>query len=145
MAKGKPWTIEQENKLRELLHTGKSVEVIAKLFGKTQNAIRQKMIKLELEEKKNFTGLFSSTLKIPDSIPSVETVLKTALAALNALEKPGLSKVEIIRLRSIIQSAAICQVKIAKFINYAGIEAKLIELDEKYENLIQQQRQNNAS
>jgi hypothetical protein len=138
MPKGKPWTEEQEKQLRELLESGKPIEVIAKVFGKTQNAIRQKMIKLDLEEKKSNCQLFSSTLKLPETIPSVESVLKTALAALKALEKPGLAKVEVMRLRAIIQSAALCQGKIAEFINYARIEAKLIDLDEKYERLVRQ-------
>ncbi|WNZ28472.1 MAG: hypothetical protein IAX21_07325 [Candidatus Bathyarchaeota archaeon] len=145
MPKGKPWTKDQEMQLRELLQAGKSIQVIAKTFGKTQNAIRQKMIKLELEEKKSNCSLFSSTLKLPEEIPSIETVLKTALAALKALEKPGLAKVEVMRLRAIIQSAAVCQVKIAEFIDYARIEAKLIELDEKYEKLVQEKRKNTAT
>ena len=70
----------------------------------------------------------------------MESVLKTALAALKALEKPGLAKVEVMRLRAIIQSAALCQGKIAEFINYARIEAKLIDLDEKYERLVQSRK-----
>ena len=145
MPKGKPWKDEQEKQLQEMLQAGKSIKVIAKFFGKTQNAIRQKMIKLGLEEKKSNCTLFSSTLRLPEEIPSVETVLKTALAALKALEKPGLAKVEVMRLRAIIQSAATCQVKIAEFIDYARIEAKLIELDEKYEKLVQEKAKNTAS
>ena len=52
MPKGKPWTVELENQLRELLQAGKSVKVVAKVLGKTENAIRQKMIKLGLVEEK---------------------------------------------------------------------------------------------
>jgi hypothetical protein len=36
------------------------------------------------------------TLALPEIIPSVETVLKKAVAAVDALETPGLSKTEVI-------------------------------------------------
>jgi len=142
--KGKPWSAELEKRLRELLKAGKSVKVIAKVLGKTQNAIRQKMIKLELVEEKKTknSAVFSSTLVLPKELPSVETVLKKAAAALAGLEKPGLSKTEVMRLRALIQSAAVYQVRIAEYMDYRRIEAKLIDLDEKYERLIRERRKN---
>jgi len=144
--KGKPWTFEQEKQLREMLQAGKSIRVIAKVLGKTQNAIRQKMIKLELvEEKKLNCTFFSSTLVLPKELPSVEIVLKTTAAAMKALEKPGLSKTEVMRLWAIIQSAAVYQVKIAEYMDYRKIETKLIELDEKYEGLVQERRKNSKA
>ena len=144
MGKGKPWSAELENQLRELLQAGKSVKVVAKVLGKTENAIRQKMIKLELVEEKKTenSAVFSSTLVLPKDLPSVETVLKKAAAALVGLETPGLSKTEVMRLRALIQSAAVYQVKIAEYMEYRRIEAKLIDLDEKYERLIRERRKN---
>ena len=71
LVKGKPWSAELENQLRELLHAGKSVKVVAKVLCKTQNAIRQKMIKLELVEEKKTenSAVFSSTLVLPKDLP----------------------------------------------------------------------------
>ena len=61
-----------------------------------------------------------------------------AVAALMDLDTPGLAKDEVYRLRAIVHSAGVVQVRIANFVDYCGIEAKLIELDEKYEKLVQQ-------
>ena len=46
------------------------------------------------------------------------------------------------RLRSLIQAASVYQVKLAEYLDYRGIEAKLVELDEKYEKLVQERRKN---
>ena len=79
---------------------------------------------------------------LPKDLPSVETVLKKAAAALVGLETPGLSKTEVMCLRALIQSAAVYQVRIAEYMDYRRIEAKLIDLDEKYERLVQERRKN---
>jgi len=131
-----------EDQLREMLKAGKTIKAIAKVLGKTENAVRQKMIKLGLvEEKKTENNSFSSsTLVLPKELPSVETVLKMAAAAMKELEKPNLSKTEVMRLRALIQSAAVYQVKIAEYMDYRRIEAKLIDLDEKYERLVRERR-----
>ena len=41
-----------------------------------------------------------------NELPSVEEALKKLAAAMNALETPGLSKAEVMRLRSLIQPPA---------------------------------------
>ena len=46
----------------------------------------------------------SVTLVMPEEIPSVETMLKKAVAAVVALETPNLSKTEVFRLRAPVQS-----------------------------------------
>jgi len=133
-----------EDQLREMLKAGKTIKAIAKVLGKTENAVRQKMIKLGLVEEKKTenNSVSSSTLVLPKELPSVETVLKMAAAAMKELEKPNLSKTEVMRLRALIQSAAVYQVKIAEYMDYRRIEAKLIDLDEKYERLVRERRKN---
>jgi endonuclease III-like uncharacterized protein len=53
-------------------------------------------------------------LKLPEESPSDEEALKKLAAAMNALETPYLSKTEVLRLRSIIQTAGVYQVKVAE-------------------------------
>ena len=53
-----------------------------------------------------------------------------------------MSKTEVMRLRALIQSAAVYQVRIAEYMDYRRIEAKLIDLDEKYERLVRERRKN---
>ena len=101
-----------------------------------------KRLGLQVDDDGLSGSLLSSTLELPEELPSVETVLKKAAAALAGLETPGLSKVEVMRLRALIQSAAVYQAKIAEYMDYRRIEAKLIDLDEKYERLIRERRKN---
>ena len=101
-----------------------------------------KRLGLQVDDDGLSGSLLSSTLELPEELPSVETVLKKAAAALAGLETPDLSKVEVMRLRALIQSAAVYQAKIAEYMDYRRIEAKLIDLDEKYERLIRERRKN---
>ena len=142
---GKRWTKEEVEKLKELLAAGKTVAVIAAVLGRSEDSVYRKIKRLGLKLRYDDDGIknqVSSSLVMPEEIPSVETVLKKAVAALNALETPGLSKTEVIRLRALVQSAATVQVKIGEYVDYRRIEAKLIDLDEKYERLIRERRKN---
>ena len=42
--KGKPWTVEEENRLKQMLQADKSVRVIAKAMGKTRDCARKKLV-----------------------------------------------------------------------------------------------------
>ena len=44
---------------------------------------------------------------------------------------PGLSKTEIMRLRSLIQTSSLYQKRIAEYMDYRGLEKRLIDLNEK--------------
>ena len=138
--RGKQWTAEEERQLRDLVAAKKPVGVIAESLGKSNESVRLKMRRLGLvvDEQANFQCSTSTKRKLPKVLPSIETTLKKLVAAMNALEKPGLSKTEIARLRSIIQAASVYQVKIAEYMDYRGIEAKLIDLDEKYARLVRE-------
>jgi hypothetical protein len=138
--RGKQWTAEEERQLRDLVATKKPIGVIAESLGKSNESVRLKMMRLGLvvDEQVNFQCSTSTKLELPEVLPSIETTLKKLVAAMNALETPGLSKNDISRLRSIIQAASVYQVKIAEYMDYRGIEAKLIDLDEKYARLVRE-------
>jgi len=59
-------------------------------------------------------------------LPSVEETLLKLSAALKALEKPGLEKNEVLRLRGIIAGAKVYKDLLADYINYRGLEAELL-------------------
>ena len=102
MPKGKPWTLEQEKHLKQLADEGKTATKIAKLMSKSYASVASKMGRLNLKVDDNSYSannlLLSSPLKLPVDIPSVETVLKMAVAALMQLDTPGLAKDEVCRL-----------------------------------------------
>lgn len=49
MVKGKPWTVEDEKQLRQLLTEKKSMRSIAKVLDKTLTSIQMKAFRLGLE------------------------------------------------------------------------------------------------
>ena len=63
-----------------MLEARKPISVIAEVLGKTQNSIKQKMLKMGLleEETVKKSSVSSSTdLRLPKELPSVEMALKT--------------------------------------------------------------------
>ena len=83
------------------------------------------------EEKKNNST--TTSLELPAELPSVEETLLKLSAALKVLEKPGVEKSEVLRLRGIIAGAKVYKELLADYMNYRGLEAKLLELKKKYE------------
>jgi hypothetical protein len=67
-------------------------------------------------------------LKLPEQLPTVEEELKVLAAAVEALRQPGLSRAEVSRLHSTIVGVKVYQELFAKFVDYCGIEAELLEL-----------------
>lgn len=140
--KGKPWDPADEKRLRDLFNSGATdLGVLSSSFdGKySPNAVYQKLLDLGLiskeEEVRKKRSSSSTALKLPDELPSVEETLKTLAAALKALEKPGLEKSEVLRLRGIIGGAKIYKELLADYVNYRGLEAELLELKGKYAEL----------
>jgi hypothetical protein len=90
--------------LNQLVEESKGVEEISQIIVKTLDSIKQKMFYLKLKEKRvdDGTTVFSSSLKLPAELPSVEESLKKLSAALATLETPGLEQSEVLRLRGII-------------------------------------------
>jgi len=70
------------------------------------------------------------------AMPSVEEALKVLVAALRALEMPGLDRAEVLRLRSIISGVNTYKELLADYVDYRGIENKSIDLEKKYTELV---------
>ena len=142
MPKGKPWLVEEERKLRKLREEGKTVVEIALWMKLTPDAVKQKLrrIGLKVVTLKNSGGTTTSELIMPEELPSIEEALKDLVAAMNALKTPGLSKTEVMRLRSLIQTSSLYQKRIAEYIDYRELEIRLIELEGKYAGLVKQEQ-----
>jgi len=141
--KGKPWTAEEEKQLRELCEQGKPVNVIAATMNKSFQAIKRKIERLNLKVVGHgIHGTTTSRLSIPDDLPSVEEALHVLCDALDDLNQKGLDQTEVLRLRTIIQGIKIYKELFADYVNYRGIEAKMIEMEEKYERLAAQAKSN---
>lgn len=71
-----------------------------------------------------------------NKLPSVEQALEKLNDALVLLETPGLEQTETLRLRSIVQGRKLYIEKFAEFLNYRELEARLFDLEGKYDALI---------
>jgi len=137
--KGKLWTIEEEQKLRELIQAGDNANVIAAKLGKTEHGIYEKAKRLGLRVimTQSKRKLITSELKLPPELPSIEEALKILAAALQAASRPDLNRVEVQRLQATATLARTYRDLLADYIDYRGIEAKLVELEGKYAQLVQ--------
>lgn len=145
MVKGKPWPIDKEQKLRELVASGADVDKIAATLGKSRDAILKKAERLGLEVvgAKGYTT--TTSIPMPKDLPSVEEALRMLAGALKAACKLGLDKVEVQRLQVMATLARTYKELLADYINYRLIEAKLVDLEVKYAKLLQEKAKDNAS
>lgn len=151
--KGKPWTLQEEAQLRQMLASNRSVRAIAKSLCKTRDCVRMKIARLGLEvvvqEQKNSprttTTNLTADLKLPSELPSVEEQLKVLAAALETLRKGQVEKIDVMRLRTIIQGVRVYQELLAEYVDYRGIEAKVAELEVKYAKMLEDKAKDNSS
>lgn len=133
--KGKPWSAEQEGRLRKLVQDRDPLDAIAAKLTKSPEAVRKKIERLGLEVV-DPKGLRTTTsLRIPKELPTVEETLKMLASALNAAMLPGLDKVEVQRLQTVATLARTYKDLFTDYVDYRGIEAELVELRRKYEDL----------
>ena len=137
MAKGKPWSVEDERQLRQLVTEKKSIRSIAKFLGKSLTSVQMKTSRLDLEvvdasEKNTSSTTSLDKLILPDELPSIEEELKTLVGALKGLETPKLDKTDVLRLRLIIQGVKVYQELIAQYVDYRGFKTEMLEWREKY-------------
>jgi hypothetical protein len=82
----------------------------------------------------NEVDSFAAQLKKGGPLPSIEEKLRVLDAALVALEKPGISRVEVVRFSKIIDGVKVYNDLFAKFVNYRGLEIKVLELEKRLAN-----------
>jgi hypothetical protein len=140
MTRGKPWDINEIRQLRQLLEEGKGIDEASQIMMKTKDAIRQKMMDLDLkilkEEERAVsqkkTRSSSSKLELPSDLPTVEETLKILAAALRKGAEAGLDKNEIGRLQVVTTLAKTYKELFADYLDYRGLEERLVELEGKY-------------
>jgi hypothetical protein len=134
--KGKPWSAEEEKKLKDWVGMGVSLDSLVFSFdGKySRNAIYQKMIDLGLREEEVPCTESSSSLevKLPEDLMSMEEAMQHLAAALTALKQPGLEQTEVFRLRTLVSALKTYKDLLTDYINYRRLEAELKDLRARY-------------
>jgi hypothetical protein len=128
MTRGRAWTVEEERQLREQILNGKNVLEISKTMNKTPMSVKAKMCDLNLRIIKPWRP---PPLDLSGEVPSIEDKLKAMNAALKALEQPGLSHTEVVRLRTIVQGCKNYEQIFSKYVNYEALERELQEIKAK--------------
>lgn len=141
--KGKPWTHDEEKKLRELLRQGKDLETIAPLLKRTPDALKQKVTRLGIEVvvQKNFHTTTSS-VENGSKLLTIQEALEKLSTAIKKLESEGLEKKDIIRLRTLIQGIKIYSTAFADYTDYHRVEAEVLELREMVGQLVKKAEEN---
>jgi hypothetical protein len=144
MTKGKPWDIVEIRQLQKLVEEGKDLEEISRVMVKTKEAVRQKVMALGLKvlkeqhqsvsEKK--ACCCSSKLQLPSELPTVEETLLILAAALRRGAEAGLDRYEVARLQTVGTLAKTYKELFADYLDYRGLEERLVELEAKYEALV---------
>jgi len=82
--RGKPWSVEEERRLRELIGEGSGIERISKVMGKTRVSVRSKMYNLGLV-------LVDASTVVPLPVASLASVASTPRIAVNQVPVDGFS------------------------------------------------------
>jgi hypothetical protein len=139
MPKWKKWLKEDIQRLRQLAKEGESWEVIAAKLDRSVEAVQQKARRLGLDvvviSPATHATTTSTELVMPEELISVEEALKKLVATMNRLEDSTLTKTDVMRLRTLIQSCNLYQMRVAEYINYRQIEERLLEMEAKYARL----------
>ena len=139
--KGKPWTVDEERELKTLIENKTPMETIAAKLKRNPSAIYVKCLRLGLTEKPHTTP---SSVPLPEDLPSVEEALLMLATALKTASKPGIDKAEVRRLQVVGALAKAYKEILEDYIDYRGIEAKIVKMEERYAALIQRQDWNVA-
>jgi hypothetical protein len=145
MPRGIPWTTQQETELKTLLEKQTPIDVIALKLAKKPAAVAVKIKRLGLNPTNPEGNHFTDQITLPNDLPSIENTLKMLAGALKAAIKPGLTKIEIQRLQTVANIAKTYKELAADYARYDQIEAKLLEMETKYEKLLQQTKTSNEN
>jgi len=138
------WSVNEERMLGKLWREGLTdPEILAARLKRKPEAIRKKLQRLGLVVGRDKTAGTTTNgvritdkreaLDIPEELPTVEEALKMQMGALNALRQPNLPRVEIMRLRAIIEGVKIYKALFADYLDYRGIEKELVRIHKQLE------------
>lgn len=136
MPKGKPWSRSEEKRLKEMVQKGASIEILTEAFNLTPDAIRKKIERIGLKvvvqkpQKRRTT-----TSVLPADIITHEQALSILASALEHLKQPGLDKLELQRLRILVDAVQTYDSVLEKFEGWVEIENRLVEMDKKIAEL----------
>jgi hypothetical protein len=138
------WTRKEEAKLLELWKKGiTDPEVLGKELGRKPRAIEMKLKRLGVVVVKQPVQRTTTTAIKSKGLLTHEQALKVLAGALGALRKSGQDKLELQRLRILVDAVHTYDSVLEKFERWTEIESRLLEMDKKIAEL-QKAKKTNA-
>lgn len=138
MTKGKPWTVDEELKLKELFEAGEPFSKIAAELSKTEVAVGLKLKRLGLKDdqtRKKFESSSSTEVELPEDVPTIEEALRTLAWVMVRLREKDVSSGEMRRLRLLADVVGKYKGVYADYIDRRRLEMKYEALEKRYEEL----------
>jgi len=135
---GKFWKSEEERLLRSLWESGvDDPEVLAKKVKRSKGGVREKLKRMGLlvvvkSPRKKVT---TTSVSLGKDFLTHEKVLQVLAGAITKAGEPGLDKVEIMRLRILVDAAKTYDSVLEKFERWVQIEERLLEMDKTIQEL----------
>ena len=140
---GKLWKPEEEQLLRQLWESGvHDVKLLTQKINRSEGAIREKLKRMGLRVVVSPPRKKVTTTPVPLSkgLLTHEKVLQVLAGAIKKAGEPGLDKLEIMRLKILVDAAKTYDSVLEKFEGWVQIEQRLLEMDKKIEELRKAQK-----
>jgi len=136
MAKKYYWTREEKAKLLKLVKKGiTDFDVLAKELDRKPSAVEKKLKRVGVVVGKNRRQKTTTTAIKSKGLLTHEQALKVLAGALEALRKSGQDKLELQRLRILVDAVHTYDGVLEKFEKWTEIESRLLEMDKKIAEL----------
>ena len=141
MAKKYYWTRAEEVKLLELWKKGiADFEVLAKMLDRKPLGVEKKLRRMGVVVGKRRIQKTTTTVPLSRDLLTHEQALKILAGAIEALRKPDQDKLELQRLRILVDAAQTYDSVLEKFEGWVEIEQRLSEMGKKIEELQKAQK-----
>ena len=127
------WTQEHENKLKDMVDQGKSLEELAEFFHRSPEAIRLKLKRSGLSMPLPLSPIKVTTVTTTPQLEPVkpaehlidyEGIMRLLLGAIKRLNQPNTSPEEVKKLRLLISAAKAYALLLARYVDLTGEELK---------------------
>ena len=130
------WSRKEEAKLLKLWKKGiTNLNVLAKELDRKPSAIEKKLKRMGVVVGKNRRQKTTTTAIKSKGLLTHEQALKVLAGALELLRKSGVDKLELQRLRILVDAVHTYDSVLEKFERWTEIESRLLEMDKKIAEL----------
>ncbi len=130
------WTRQDETKLLDLWKKGiNNLDVLGKELNRKPGAIKKKLERLGVVVVSQKIHRTTTSEIASKDLLTHEEALKLLAGALNALREPGQDKMELQRLRILVDAIQAYDSVLEKFERWSQVEQALLEMDRKIREL----------